>query len=172
MHVGSNSLPQSVAHVRALKGDYFMLLAEAMNECDEVQRRLSNLKRRIDGNARVYQDTRPAEDPQALLHQAIEVSERVCTLNLAIDATTVTTRLPDGTPLSEAMAKRDALDRRLELVTGAADSAADTSRFGRDVAALDVTALRAEADRLAVQRRALDAEIQRINWTTEVTIAA
>lgn len=150
-----------------------LLLAEALNECAEAQRRVGDLSKRIADNARGYERARPPEDAQALLHQAIEVSERIRTLTLAIDATKATTRLPDGTTVGEALAQRDALDRRMGLVSSAADSASpDSSSIGCEVAMLDVAALRAEADRLAVQRRALDAEIQRINWTTEVTVAA
>ena len=149
-----------------------MLLAEALNECAEAQRRLADLKLRIGDNARVYEDRRPAEDPQALLDQAIEVNERIRVLGLAVDAANAATRLPDGTAVTEAQAKRDALDRRLELVTDAANSSSGSNTsFGRPIAVLDVAALRAEAERLATQRRALDAEIQRVNWTTELTAA-
>jgi hypothetical protein len=60
----------------------------------------------------------------------------------------------------------------MRLVTGAADSASDNvARWGREVVLLDIAALRAEADRLAAQRRALDVEIERVSWTTELTVA-
>ena len=150
----------------------YLLLAEALNERADAQRRLADLKQRIGDNARVHENGRPAEDPQALLHQAIEVNERIRSLGVAVMITDTATRLPDGTTVTEALAQRKALSRRMRLIAGAADRASDSlSRLGRETALLDVAALRAEADRLAAQRRALDVEIQRVNWTTELTVS-
>jgi hypothetical protein len=149
-----------------------MLLAEALKERADAQRRLADLKQRISDNARVHENERPAEDPQVLLNQAIEVNERIRALDVAVKVTKTATRLPDGTTVTEALVRRQALDGRMRLVTGAADSASDNvARWGREVALLDVAALRAEADRLAAQRRALDVEIERVSWTTELTVA-
>lgn len=158
-----------IAHARTVSETdvFLMLLAEALNECAEAQRRLADLKERIGDNARVYDETRAAEDPKALLRQAVEVNERIRARTLAVGAATTASRLPNGTTVTEALAQRDALDRHVALVTGAADSGG----IGRYVPALDVAALRGEADRLAAQRRALHAEIQRVTWTTEFAAA-
>ena len=97
-------------------------------------------------------------------------------LIVAVNVTNTATRLPDGTMVTEALARRAALSQRMRLVTDAAHRATvKLARWGhaeiREVATLDAAALRAEADRLAAQRRELDAELQRINWTTELTVA-
>lgn len=152
-----------------------MLLAEALNERADAQRRLLDLRDRIGANARVQEGEQPPEDPRALLDQAIDVSERIRVLAVAVNVTNTATRLPDGTTVTAALARRDALGRRIRVVTEAAKHAVDkVARWGRaeirEVAMLDVAALRAEADRLAGERRALDAELQRINWTTELTV--
>lgn len=152
-----------------------MLLAEALNERADAQRRLLDLRDRIGANARVQEGEQPAEDPQVLLDQAIDVSERIRVLAVAVNVTNTTTRLPDGTTVTAALARRDALGRRIRVVAEAAKRAADkVARWGRaeirEVAVLDVAALRVEADRLAAERRALDAELQRINWTTELAV--
>lgn len=153
-----------------------MLLAEALNERADAQRRLADLKQRIGDNARVQEDEHPAEDPQALLDQAIEVNERIRALIVAVNVTNTATVLADGTTVTEALARRDALSQRMRLVTDVANRATvKLTRWGRaeirEVATLDVGALRAEVDRLAAQRRELDAELQRVNWTTELTVA-
>lgn len=153
-----------------------MLLAEALNERADAQRRLADLKQRIGDNARVQEDERPAEDPQALLDQAIEVNERIRALIVAVNVTNTATVLADGTTVTEALARRAALSQRMRLVTDAANRATNKlARWGRaeirEVATLDVAALRAEVERLAAQRRELDAELQRVNWTTELTVA-
>ncbi len=152
-----------------------MLLAEALNERADAQRRLGDLRDRIGANARVQDGDRPAEDPQMLLDQAVDVSERIRALIVAINLTNTVTRLPDGTTVTAALARREALGRRIRVMTEAAGRAATRmARWGRaeirEVAVLDVAALRAEADRLAAERRALDAELQQINWTTELTV--
>lgn len=153
-----------------------MLLAEALNERADAQRRLSDLKQRIGDNARVQEDEDPAEDPQALLDQALAVNERIRALIVAVNVTNTATMLSDGTTVTEALARRDALSQRMRLITDVANRATvKLTRWGRaeirEVATLDVGALRAEVDRLAAQRRELDAELQRVNWTTELTVA-
>lgn len=152
-----------------------MLLAEALNERADAQRRLADLRNRIGENARVQEGEQPAEDPQALLDQAIDVSERIRVLIVAVNLTNTATTLPDGTTVTAALARRDALGQRIRVMTEAAGRATvKVARWGRaeirEVALLDVAALRAEADRLAAQRRDLDGDLQRINWTTELTV--
>lgn len=163
-------------HASGEEVNTIMLLAEALNERADAQVRLGDLKRRVAQNARVQEGEEPAEDPQALLDQAIQVNERIRVLAVAVNLTNTTTQLPDGTTVTAALARRDALGHRVRLVADAASQASDKlARFGRaeirEVATLDVAALRAEADRLRAQRRELDAQLQRVNWTTELTVA-
>jgi hypothetical protein len=111
-----------------------------------------------------------------LLDQAIAINERIRALVVAVNLTNTMTTLPDGATVTEALARRDALSHRMRLVAEAATRASDKlARYGhseiREVATLDVAALRAEADRLAAERRELDAQLQRVNWTTELTVA-
>lgn len=154
-----------------------MLLAEALLERADAQERLGDLKRRIAENARVQEGDEPAEDPRELLAEAERVVARIRELIVAINATNAATRLPDGETVTEAIAHRDALGMRMRLLVDAAHKAADrVPRFGRaeirDVAMLDVRALRSEADRLAADRRALDRRLQQANWATELTVEA
>lgn len=153
-----------------------MLLAEALNERADARARLIELRYRIAQNVRVPEGMAPAEDPQWLLDEAVDLNERIYELVVAINLTNAITTLPDGATLIEALARRDALSRRLRLVTDAAFRASDTlPRLGRpevrQVATVDVGQLRAEADRVSVRRRELDIELQRINWTTETSVA-
>lgn len=150
-----------------------MLLAEALVERADAQTRLSELERRISENARVQEGDAPSEDPDVLLEEAAEVISRLRRLIVAINATNATTTMPDGMTVTEALARRDELATRIRLLLQAGKAAAaHVPRFGRaeirDVAMLDVKALREEADRLREERRALDVELQRVNWSAEL----
>lgn len=152
-----------------------MLLAEALCERADAQRRLLDLRDRIGINARVPVGTAPAEDPQRLLEQAVDVSERIRVLIVAINVTNTVAELPDGTSVTAALARREALGQRIHLTTEAAKRAGTTvARWDRgeirEVAMLDVAALRTEADRLSAERRALDADLQRSNWAIELAL--
>ena len=152
-----------------------MLLAEALNERADVRRRLIDLRRRLADNVRVLEGERPAEDPQTLLYQAFDASERLRALVVAVNLTNAATALPDGTIITAALGRRDALDEQIRVVTDAASRASDrVARSGRiefrEVALLDVGALRGEADRLMAERRELDAMLQQANWSAALTV--
>ena len=150
-----------------------MLLAEALIERADGQRRLADLRQRITGNAQVQEGEDPSEDPEALLGEASALIGRIAELLLTINLANTATRLPDGTTVTEALARRDALGLRIRLLVDAANAAGQrTGRYAlreiRDVAVLDVAALRAQADELVAERRELDVALQRINWVTEL----
>jgi len=154
-----------------------MLLAEALIERADAQRRLAELKRRVAENAQVQEGEEPAEDPQRLLDEAVRVAERIRQLIVAVNTTNAVTRLPNGATVTEAIAQRDLLGTRVRLLHDAAGHAAQRQhRFGRaeirTVPVLDAGALRTQADRLAADHRALDIQLQQVNWGTELTVSA
>ena len=150
-----------------------MLLAEALIERSDAQRRLADLRQRVTDNALVQEGESPAEDPQLLLDEAGTLADRIAELLLDVNLTNTAARLPDGTSVTAALARRDALGLRIRLLVEAANAAARHSRRYtlreiRNVAVLDVAALRAQADELVAERRELDVALQRVNWTTEL----
>lgn len=151
-----------------------MLLAEALGERADAQRRLAALKRRIGDNALVQEGEVPAENPRVLLDEAEGLVERIREIVVAVNTANTATALTDGTSVTEAIARRDALGTRIRLLVDAAGEATTRSRrrYGlreiRDVAMLDVAALRATADQLTNERRRLDVQLQQANWTTEL----
>lgn len=150
-----------------------MLLAEALAERADAQRRLADLKRRIAANALVQEGETPAEDPRVLLDEAERLVERIRAIVVSVNTANTATALPDGTTVTAAIARRDALGTRIRLLVDAAGEATTrTRRYGlreiRDVAMLDVGALRTTADELVAERRRLDVQLQQANWTTEL----
>ncbi|RIJ52076.1 hypothetical protein DZG00_06405, partial [Clavibacter lycopersici] len=100
-----------------------MRLAEALMERSDLQRRIESLRSRIQASARYQEGEDPAEDAAALLAEAGEEIDRLAELVTRINLTNTAARLDDGTPLTAALARRDALRTRHGILTSAADAA-------------------------------------------------
>lgn len=152
-----------------------MLLAEALRERADAQRKFATLRERIADAARYTEGEEPAEDAAALVVEAESVVDRLAELILLINRSNLQAALQDGRSLTAALAERDALRARFTLYKAAADAAAGLRglfRSGRQelrtFAALDVTDLRRKADDVARQIRELDIAIEQVNFASEV----
>jgi hypothetical protein len=90
-----------------------------------------------------------------------------------INRTNIQTTIETGMTLTEALAQRDVLRLRYCILKSAADTASQRSnRYSlseiRNVALVDVGALRQQTDSLAQQHRELDTAIQAANWSTDL----
>lgn len=159
-----------------------MRLAEALMERSDLQRRVESLRSRIQATARYQEGEDPAEDAAALLAEAVEAVDLLAALVTRINLTNTAARLDDGTPLTAALARRDALRTRHGILTSAADAASGRAGGGmaagyaprqmrselRQIAALPIREVRERADDAARELRELDARIQRANWEVEL----
>jgi hypothetical protein len=149
-------------------------LAEALAMRADVQKRLEQMRERLRLSALVQEGDQPPEDPQALLAELERMLADLTGLIARINRTNLATQLPDGTSLTDALARRDTLALHYSVLKSVADAAsARIDRYTRSeirrVATVDVAALRRQMDQLAKQRRELDTSIQAANWTTELT---
>jgi hypothetical protein len=148
-------------------------LGEALALRADAARRVDQLRARIVASARFQEGEEPAEDAQALLLEVGAVLDEFEELVRRINRTNAATRMgPEGT-ITDTLARRDTLRARHSVVTAAADAAVGKSQIGmgrqlrselKMIPALPVTQLRAQADDLARQIRALDVRIQQSNW--------
>lgn len=150
-----------------------MKLAEALVLRADLQKRIEQLRARLRQSALVQEGEQPSEDPYELLGEAARLADELAALVVRTNRTNLATTLPDGTTLTAAIARRDALQLRYSLIETAAETASNRiDRFGRSeirkVATVDVAALRKQAERLAQERRELDTAIQATNWATEL----
>ena len=160
-----------------------MRLSEALSLRKDVQRRIEQLRERAANNAVVQEGEVPAEDPNALLQEVREQVDAWQRLVQQINLTNAVTTLEDGTALTVAIARRDALKVQHSTLTRVADAASGRSsgdpyprRYTRrtlrselrDVPQVDVGELRREADDLARQYRELDQRIQLVNFTADL----
>ncbi len=149
-----------------------MKLATALAERSALQTRLTELQSRLISNAKVQEGEEPAEDPAALLAEMEEgvarLEELIAKINL-VNSRTVS----DGVTLTELLAKRDCLKRKLAMLRAFLDSAsARVDRFTRTEirirSTVPVPQLQKQADGLSKELRELDERIQELNWTTEI----
>jgi hypothetical protein len=151
-----------------------MQLAEALIERADLQKRIEQLRSRIESSARYQEGEEPAEDAALLLIDAERAIDDLAGLLLRINTTNAATTTSTGETITALLARRDALRLRHAVVTGAADAASGSNGYRqlrselRTIAALPAAELRARADDLARELRELDATVQRTNW--EVTL--
>jgi hypothetical protein len=151
-----------------------MKLAEALAQRADLQRRLAQLASRATQHARTQEGDPPVEDATELLGQYDQLTEHLERLIVRINTQNLATEVEPGLSMTAALARRDRLRQQQRLRSELADAAAQgADRYARAeiryLPAVDVRALRAEADDLARQARELDIRIQEVNWTTEIT---
>ena len=149
-----------------------MKLATALSERAELQRKLSELGARLNNNAKTQEGEKPAEDPQALLAEMDGALGRMEELIARINLTNSRTQ-SGGVTVTELIAKRDVLRRRLAMLRSFLDNASSkVDRYSkteiRIVSTVDVAALQKRADAAAKELRETDERIQELNWTTEL----
>ena len=149
-----------------------MKLATALNERSDLQTRLSQLKTRLNNNAKVQEGDTPAEQPEALLKELDSVIERLEALIAAINRTNAMT-VRDGRTITDLLAHRDCLASKVKVMRDFLNAASDkVDRYSRTeikiVSTVSVKELQAEVDRLSAELRQTDETIQELNWTTEL----
>ena len=150
-----------------------MKLGEALTLRKDAGNRLQRLKERLLISVQVQEGQSPPEDPARLLGELDSLLGEWSDLVARINRTNLATALGDGRTLTDALARRDALAWRQKTLREIADRASQqTPRHLRSelrmLASVDVAALRAEADRVARERRELDTAIQEANWLTDL----
>ena len=150
-----------------------MKLAEALAQRSECQVRMEELKKRIVRNARVQEGEQPGEDPQVLLDEVDRIALRLMELVQTINRTNVHTSFDEGTTIADAVAERDVLGAKRDLLMAVGDAASqrdDRSSKSevRFIAALPVGKIQRQVDQLAKRYREIDLKIQELTWKTEV----
>lgn len=150
-----------------------MKLANALSQRSELQTRIRQLESRLNNNALVQEGEQPAEDPQELLRELEEDYTRLEGLISAINRTNNSTKLEDGTSLSDLLARRDCLKGKLSVLRGFLDNASALVRRHsvseiKIKSTVDVRRLQKQVDGLSKELRQLEGVIQEKNWTTEL----
>lgn len=152
-----------------------MKLAEALARRADLQKRLEQMRGRLEKSALVQEGERPPEEPEELLAETNGLLEELEGLVARINRTNLSATLADGeTTLTAALARRDALALRYSLLNTLVRKASEVlPRYGRAeiriLPTVEVAPLRRRLDDVARERRELDTAVQQANWTTELS---
>jgi hypothetical protein len=150
-----------------------MKLAEALLLRADIQKKLASLRERINRNTVVQEGEHPAEDPNALLEQAMALTDQLKTLVFRINQANLEGKTATGRSLTDVLAERESLMQKHAIIQAAATSAAKPpERYGvkeiRWVKTVDVAGLQGQADELAKAIRLINGEIQASNWQIDI----
>lgn len=150
-----------------------MLLAEALARRADLNTRMSQLAARAAQNALHQEGEAPAEDPLKMLEEHTRLAGELQELILRINTTNLAVELEPGLSMTAALAKRDVLRQQVKLrqdLASLGSQRVDRSTRSelRFVSAIDVPAMRVQADAQASELRNLDVRIQQANWGNEL----
>lgn len=150
-----------------------MKLAEALILRADYQKRIEQLKQRLQQNAKVQEGDTPAENPAELLAELEQITTDLTLLVQRINRTNSATSLPQGQILADALALRDVTKINLGIYRDLAQAASITqTRITRSEvkfrSTVNVSEIQQQADNLAKTYRELDALIQATNWLTDI----
>ena len=149
-----------------------MKLAEALQERADLNRRIEQLRYRLNNNVLVQEGEKPLEDPAALLEELESSFTRLEWLIARINLTNCAVKV-EGRSLTELIARRDVLSLRAEAYRRLVEEASqNTHRATRTeikiLSAVDVPALQRQADYASRELRLLDNTLQATNWTADL----
>ena len=149
-----------------------MKLAEALQERADLNRRIEQLRYRLNNNVLVQEGEKPPEDPAALLEELESSFTRLEWLIARINLTNCAVKV-EGRSLTELIARRDVLSLRAEAYRRLVEEASqNTHRATRTeikiLSAVDVPALQRQADDASRELRLLDNTLQATNWTADL----
>lgn len=150
-----------------------MRLAEALIVRSDLQKRIEQVKVRLNLNAKIQEGEQPAEQPAELLRELQEVLNQLGSLIRRINRTNAQTLVDDQRTLADALAERDILSLHRNVLSELVQSASvRQDRYTRSeikfFATVDVAALQRQLDQLAKDYRQLDTRIQELNWLTDL----
>ncbi len=147
-------------------------LAEALQERADLNRRIEQLRYRLNNNVLVQEGEKPLEDPASLLEELESSFTRLEWLIARINLTNCAVKV-EGRSLTELIARRDVLSLRAEAYRRLVEEASqNTHRATRTeikiLSAVDVPALQRQADDASRELRLLDNTLQATNWTADL----
>lgn len=149
-----------------------MKLAEALILRADLQKRIDQLRVRLNNNAKVQENDEPSENPEELLNELDNNINQLKILIKQINKTNCVTVLNSQT-LADLIAERDTLTLKSNILRGFLNIAGQKVNLYstteiKIMSTVDVPALQKEFDLLSKKIRETDTELQQANWLTEL----
>ncbi|XID92306.1 DIP1984 family protein [Paenibacillaceae bacterium WGS1546] len=150
-----------------------MKLAEALVLRADSQKKIAQLRQRIERVVKVQEGETPAEDPSALLAELEQTLDEQINWIKRINRTNALTPFEEGLSLSDALAERDRMMQHRKLLSDVLEQASiKQDRFSRSEVkyerTVDVVQIQAKVDALSKAYREYDFRIQELNWRTDL----
>ena len=149
-----------------------MKLAEALQERADLNKKISDLRGRLNQNSLVQEGEIPNEDPNVLMQELETAIARLQQLIKDINLTNCET-IVEGRSLTQIIAEKDGAIMRLSAYRELADSASSINYRTRGseikmVTTVNVNELQKTADKISREIRTLDNLLQYTNWTVDL----
>ena len=146
-----------------------MKLAEALILRADLQKRIEQLRIRLNNNAKVQENDTPTEDPKSLMTELDNFIEQ---LTLLINKTNSVT-LSNGVTLTDMIAERDSLTLKANIMRTFLQYASQkvelySNKEIKILSTVDVPTLQKDLDELSKKIREIDTELQQANWLTDL----
>ena len=149
-----------------------MKLAEALILRSDLQKRIEQLRVRLNKNSNVQENDEPSENPEELLNELDNNINQLKILIKQINRTNCVT-VSNGQTLADLIAERDTLTLKSNILRGFLNIAGQKVNLYstteiKIMSTVDVPALQKELDLLSKKIRETDTELQQANWLTEL----
>ena len=149
-----------------------MKLAEALILRSDLQKRIEQLRVRLNNNAKVQENDKPSENPEELLNELDNNINQLKILIKQINRTNCVT-VSNGQTRADLIAERDTLTLKSNILRGFLNIAGQKVNLYstteiKIMSTVDVPALQKELDLLSKKIRETDTELQQANWLTEL----
>ena len=149
-----------------------MKIAEALILRADIQKRIAQLKTRLNNNAKVQENEEPAENPELLLTELENLISQLNDLIVKINRTNTLSKI-DGISLVELIAKKDTLSQKSGILREFIEIASQKVNLYSTTeikvfSTVNVSELQKKLDKLSKEIRETDTKLQQANWTIDL----
>ena len=149
-----------------------MKIAEALILRADIQKRIAQLRTRLNNNAKVQENEEPAENPELLLTELENLISQLNDLIVKINRTNTLSKI-DGISLVELIAKKDTLSQKAGILREFIEIASQKVNLYSTTeikvfSTVSVSELQKKLDKLSKEIRETDTKLQQANWTIDL----
>ena len=149
-----------------------MKIAEALILRADIQKRIAQLKTRLNNNAKVQENEEPTENPELLLIELDSLISQLNDLIIKINRTNTLSKI-DRISLVELIAKKDTLSQKAGILREFIEIASQKVNLYsateiKVFSTVNVPAQQKQLDKLSKEIRETDTKLQQANWTIDL----